>query len=86
MAEAGYSTITDRTPDFEDILWEESIREAFKRVNEYELADEERQFWLDRDRMLEAMQDCLSQRSMERANLSTLCGSAALFGRGFVHL
>ena len=57
MTEAGYSTITDRTPDFEDILWEESIREAFKRINEYGLADEERQFWLDRDRTLEATQE-----------------------------
>ncbi len=57
ILEAGYSNITDRTPDFDDIVWEESIREAFKRFSEYGLADEELQFWLDRHRMLEAMQE-----------------------------
>ena len=56
MTEAGYSTITDRTPDFEDILWEESIREAWKRIQEYGMADEEKLFWLDRQRMAEAME------------------------------
>ena len=57
ILEAEYSNITDSTPGFDDILWEESIREAWKRLQEYGLADEEKQFWLDRDRMVEAMQE-----------------------------
>ena len=35
------SNITDSTPGFDDILWEESIREAWTRLQEYSLADEE---------------------------------------------
>ena len=57
IQEAGYSNITSSTPDFDDILWEESIREAWKRVHEYGLADEEKQLWLDRHRMVETMQE-----------------------------
>ena len=54
IMEAGYSNITTSTPDFKDILWEESIREACKRFISYGLVDEDAQFWLDRHRMVEA--------------------------------
>ncbi|KAK0511347.1 hypothetical protein JMJ35_005920 [Cladonia borealis] len=54
IMEAGYSNITTSTPDFKDILWEESIREACKRFGSYGLVDEDVQFWLDGHRMVEA--------------------------------
>ena len=57
ISEAGYSTIVNRTAAFDDILWEESEREAFKRYKWYGFSAEELQFWLDTRRMLEANED-----------------------------
>lgn len=57
ISEAGYSTITTTTAEFDDILWEESIREAYKRFKWYGYPEEELQFWLDTHRMLEAKED-----------------------------
>ena len=67
ITEAGYSTITNTTPEFDDILWEQSIREANKRWVSYGLADEEMQFSLDRHRMKEARQE-LPQSKTDAAN------------------
>ena len=67
ISEAGYSTITTTTPEFDDILWEESIREARKRFTTYGFVDEEVQFSLDRHRMVEAMQE-LPQAKANAAN------------------
>ena len=68
--EAGYSTITTTTPEFDDILWEESIREARKRFTTSGLADEELQFWLDRDKCVEALQE-LPQSKADAVNAKT---------------
>ena len=57
ISEAGYSNITINTPEFKDILWEESVREACKRFGSYGLVDEDMQFWLDSHRMVEAERD-----------------------------
>ena len=79
ILEAGYSNITKSTPGFEDILWEESIREAWGRIEEYGLADEERQFWLDEDRMVEARQESpQSKNDATEAKLESAKASAKL--------
>lgn len=57
IIEAGYSNITINTPEFTDVLWEESVREACKRFGSYGFVDEDVQFWLDRHRMVEAERD-----------------------------
>lgn len=79
ILEAGYSNITDSTPGFDDIIWEESVREAWTRLQEYSLADEEMQFWLDRDRMVEAMQERpQSEKEAAEAKLESAKSSAKL--------
>ena len=79
MTEAGYSNITDRTPNFDDTLWEESIREAMKRIDEYGMAGEERQFWIDGDRMHEAMKELpQSEIDAETAKAESAKASAKL--------
>ena len=57
ITEAGYSNITMATPDFDNVLWEESVREAHGRLYEAGLADEEWQYWLDAHRMVEARKE-----------------------------
>ena len=77
ISEAGYSNITAGTPDFENVLWEESIREAYSRIYEYGLADEELQYWLDAHRMVEARQELpVSKVEFDQAKAKSANASA----------
>lgn len=73
ISEAGYSTITTTTPEFDDPLWDESVREAEKRSTSYGFGDEELQSWLDRHRMLEATQE-LHQLKPDTADIEAKSG------------
>ena len=77
ILEAGYSNITTGTPDYDNVLWEESIREAYGRIHEYGLDDEEMQFWLDGDRQLEGRQQLpQSKVELEKAEADSAKSSA----------